>query len=327
MTALELAWDAGRAQVDTSAGMLSEVAFRTVRGEFRPFAHAPWSPSDVSESLGHIQRLGAEFVCVPFGEDVGLTDLPEAWRGCAGASQDPGHGLAADGEWAIVSSTPHEITLRFDFPPEHALERLERTIRAIAGRPRIELELRIVARRRTVTSVGLHPILRLPDTVRGLHLEASFDEGMVHPAASAGSGTVTAGALFDDLAAVPARVGVADLSRLPLGQQTEAVVQLMHVTPPVVADYLDEGQRVLIDWDAAVLPSMLVWISDRFLSDAPWSSRYRGLGLEPIAAAFDLGQGVSTSVNPLNEDGVSTSVVIEPATPLAIRYSLSVEEK
>ncbi len=43
----------------------------------------------------------------------------------------------------------------------------------------------------------------------------------------------------------------------------------------------------------------MLWISDRALQEAPWNGRYRGLGVEPVAAAFDFGEAASAGPNPI----------------------------
>src|SRR5690606_8118239 len=140
-----------------------------------------------------------------------------------------------------------------------------RRITGRAGEAALDLELGITARRPAVLPIGLHPILRLPERPGALIWSVGFDRGLTYP------GTVPPGAMvtrpaqeFADLSRVPAADGgTTDLSRIPFEHPVEDVVQLCGVTPPLVADLLDEGVRLELDWDAVLLPSLLVWISDR----------------------------------------------------------------
>jgi hypothetical protein len=93
------------------------------------------------------------------------------------------------------------------------------------------------------------------------------------------------------------------------------------VQPPIRV----AGERggIEIDWDSAALPHAMIWLSDRQLSDAPWNGRYRGLGIEPIASAFDFPAAVSTAPNPLSEAGHRTWIDLDPARPLHLSHRIS----
>lgn len=78
-----------------------------------------------------------------------------------------------------------------------------------------------------------------------------------------------------------------------------------------------------LDWDRDILPSLMLWISDRGAEDPPFNGRYRGLGVEPLAAAFDLADAISTAPNPLNRRGLRTAVEITPQAPVCINYSVT----
>jgi hypothetical protein len=109
----------------------------------------------------------------------------------------------------------------------------------------------------------------------------------------------------------------------PDGEPREDVVQLCGVRGPVTASYLDEGAALRIDWDSSILPSVALWLSDRALLGPPWHGAYRGLGVEPVAAAFDLPDEVSTAANPIADSGTRTSVRLDPRHPLTLDYRLT----
>jgi hypothetical protein len=58
---------------------------------------------------------------------------------------------------------------------------------------------------------------------------------------------------------------------------------LCRVDSPITVRYPAEDVRYRLTWDTKILPSCLLWPSDRSISEPPWNGRFRGLGLEPIA--------------------------------------------
>jgi hypothetical protein len=115
---------------------------------------------------------------------------------------------------------------------------------------------------------------------------------------------------------------VEDFGLLPFDAPAEEVVQLCGVDGPITAEFLDEGASLVIDWDHDLLPSAQLWISDSLVQESPWFGRYRGLGIEAIASAFDFAEDVSIGRNPISDSGIATSIAITPALPVVISYSL-----
>lgn len=316
-------WSHGRALVSSVAGMLREVELRLPGRAFAPFAQAPWhDDASVAELPGHLRTLGAEFIGLPFGSAGLPIDAGPEWNGSPLPPQPP-HGIVADGDWSVVEAGPERIELAIELPDSSDIARVERVVSGRPGSAALDLELRVHARRPTRVPIGLHPILRLPTRARELELGIAFDEGLTYPGSLDPSTASMPRSRFRDLRLVPARSGgTLDLSRLPLPRRTEEVVQLLTVTSPVHARYLREAATLTIRWDHGLLPSVLLWISDRSLTGPPWSGRYRGVGIEPIASAFDLPPSVSTRPNPIASWGVSTDVVLQPGSPLLTHYSL-----
>ena len=321
-----LDWPHGRATVLATGGILWECAFRLTEGRwFRPFAQAPWGGAGPDGLPGHMRWLGGEFPCLPFGVG-GLPRQPVApWDAILnGDINDPPHGHAANDDWHAVAATPTHLELQLDYPEGHDIARVTRRIRASPDRPRLDLELTVEARRACRYPVGLHPILRLPDRPGALRLTAGFDIGLTYPAIVEPDRMLAEpGEQFRDLAMVPARGGgMVDLSRMPPGPAVEDVVQLLGVRGPVQARFLDEAAMLELDWDHALLPACQVWVSDRALKTEPWNGSFRGLGLEPTAAAFDFARAASLARSPINDLGYATNLAFAPESPTTIRYSL-----
>ena len=85
-----------------------------------------------------------------------------------------------------------------------------------------------------------------------------------------------------------------------------------------------QGCRITLSWDARLLPNCLLWLSNRGRTFAPWNGQNLCLGIEPIAAAFDLGEDVSSHDNPLRRKDVCTSLPFKKGVPFVLTHSLQV---
>jgi hypothetical protein len=309
--------------------MLADVVLRLGDREVAPFAPSlVVDPADAAGLPGHLRVLGAEFLAVPFGSAPAPDHPVAGWEDWAGLEADePGHGHAADLDWELAQPSPDRIDLTLEPPATSPIARIERTVAGIAARPRLEIITTLYARRGVRVPMGLHPILALPERPGALRIEASA--AVVHgaPGPVSPTGRIASGARSIDLCAVPAAGGgVLDLTRLPWGGPVDDVALLTGVTGPIRVVDEDAGTAVIVDWDRDVLPSVMVWIHDRGLDGPPWRGRYRGLGVEPVAAAFDLPEAVSAGENPLALEGVRTTVALDPSAPVVIRSSFEAEE-
>jgi len=244
-----------------------------------------------------------------------MPNAPAEWASLlTKAEPGPIHGPVADQDWTVVAASDTDITLTLDYPDTSPVLRVERVISARPDAPALDFAFRIFARRSADISPGLHPILRLPDLPGRMHLSGEFDFGMVHP----GYG----GQVFHRLDAIPRPDGTLDLSRVPLSPQTDLNLQLCGMRGPMLATYPDEGAGVELDWDRSLLPSVQIWHTDGGIKGEPFGGTYRGIGVEPVASAFDLGAEVSCGSNPINARGVATHIRIDPAAPVTIHHSI-----
>ena len=309
MTAHQLNWSHGSARVLTTAAMLTDCEFLVNGKGFAPFARAPWLDNPKDDGVtGHLRVLGGDFVCLPFGIGRAVAGAPPDWQAIlTGPTAGPIHGPAAELDWTVSAACGSAITLTLDYPQASPVRRVERKIAVRDNAPALDFSLVIHARRRSAISVGLHPILRLPDTPGRLHLAAAFAFGLTHPVYGAAS--------FASLEEI-------GLSHVPLVPRRDLNAQLCGMQGPLRATYLDEGARVELDWDRSLLPSLQIWHTDGGIGGAPWHHAYRGIGVEPIASAFDLDTAVSCGPNPINARGVATSLQIDPENPVTIAHSI-----
>ena len=323
-----LNWNFGSATLRSTAAMLWECEFRLPSGRrFAPFARAPWAddPSIDAALPGHMRHLGGEFVCVPFGIGGAPLNLLAEWPEDSWANINPAaHGHSSNLAWELQAADDAHIALRLNYPADDDIEHLVRRFTVVKDAPALDVDLTIHARRATRQPIGLHPILRLPERAGQLAIEANFEFGITYPAwVPPGLSRVAAGARFTHLASVPGIDGRrVDYSTLPKDSPTEEMLTLCKVRGPITLRYQDEQAFFRLTWDTHLLPSCLLWPSDRSIPDPPWNGSFRGLGVEPIAAVFDAAREVALESNPLNAAGVATALTIEPGRPLTIRYRL-----
>ena len=323
-----LSWAFGTASVRSSAAMLWDCDFRLPSGRrFAPLARAPWADTPgVDQSLpAHMRHLGGEFVCVPFGCGGTPAGLLGEWACDEWAHVNPiQHGISADASWRHVSSDDSHICLSLHYPVDDDIESLTRRIAVDKDAPALNLELTIHARRPTRQPIGLHPIFKLPDPPATLRIEASFEFGVTYPAiVPPGVSRLAPGRTFTELSRLPgAQAGTVDYSVMPQSSPTEEMFTLCKVKRPVTVYYPDERAYCRLHWDRSVLPSCLIWPSDRALQDSPWNGQFRGIGIEPVAGVFDAAREVAIRPNPLSAVGVITAVELDPDNPLKICYRL-----
>jgi hypothetical protein len=330
----QFAWSHGAAEVVETAGMLRWAAFDLPAADGgsprRVLPFAPPLTRDPHET-GHLAVLGGEFLALPFGSAPGPDGATGGWERFADVpTPSPAHGVAGEDDWVIERDEAGGLVLALDVDVDDdaVVARIERTVRGVDGEPAIEFTTTIHARAAGRVPIGIHPVLRLPERPGALRLVVDAQRGFTAPGRIDPGATVTRpDSPFRDLATVPARGDrpgeTVDLTALPLGGRVDDIVLLTGVRSPIVAEYVDDEYAVELSWDDGVLPSVLLWISDGGLADVPWNGVYRGLGVEPVAAAFDLPPAVSISANPLNAIGVPTSVAIDPGVPLRIASRIS----
>ncbi|WP_341318082.1 hypothetical protein WN982_23575 [Paraburkholderia sp. IMGN_8] len=333
-----LEWAHGSLAVYAMGGMLGDVTLKRGDGEIRPFYEAPWLADGSPEPAGLLGHMRSEFPCVPFGVPYEPEAVEENWRKSLAtpvaeydpsldASDDLLHGYCSVGEWTLVRQTDHDIEIALEYPASSSIARVTRVIRADPDGPAIDFHVTVESRRDTRRPIGLHPNLALPSIAGAFQIHpGTFDFGIVHPAGpEPGVSRAASGAIFHALDKVPLHAGgTAAFNRLPFAHCTEEIIQLCGVDGSVVLTDDESCVAYRLTWDASVLPSLLLWISNRGRSYSPWNGRNLCLGVEPIAGAFELGCRAGLAANPINERGTPTAVRINPAQPVEIAYRFEV---
>lgn len=314
------------AAVQSLGGMLGPVLFMLPDGrQVAPLHVAPWFDDTGRDAHPPIlQELRGEWPCVPFGADARRA-LPPGWPNVTGDWPVP-HGHGSNLHWQFTDVAADTLQMVCDYPADHPIRRLRRTITADPDAPALAIRLQIEARADCTLPLGLHPTLRLPATGAAQLTPPRFETGRVFPVdVEVGRGLLRPDAGFTDLAQVPTRDGGhMSLLTLPLPQDTEELVQLCGVQGGFALTHIAEGWQVRLDWDVAVFPSLLLWVSNRGRDHAPWNGRHVALGAEPIASAFDLGPAVSRAPNPIAAGGTATTVALRASEPFSTQYRISV---
>lgn len=73
----------------------------------------------------------------------------------------------------------------------------------------------------------------------------------------------------------------------------------------------------------------MLWISNRGRKASTWNNRHQAIGIEPVRAAFDLGQAIARAQIHLAGQGIPTSWDLVATKPFSTRYIIraSIEDK
>jgi hypothetical protein len=283
-----IAWAHGELTVRAIGGMLAPLRFDLPGARsISPLYVAPWSEEDATTPMsGMMRRMRGEWPCVPFGAVEAPSGLPPGWL-----PRDAGspwfHGYGANHAWKLVDRNEFSLSLRIDLPEEEPVEWMERVIRVDPQAPALSVDLIVLPRRDSVLPFALHPTFAVPPD--GVQLVPGRYEAVhTYPCPPVpGVSRLTPDRSVVALSALPCWEEMIDLSRLPLDYATEELLQLQSCESAFALHYAS-GIQVVLDWDRAQLPDVLLWISQRGRSHAPWNGRNQALGIEPCNSCFDL---------------------------------------
>ena len=320
-TTWPLRWSHGHGEVQALGGMLGPVHFNIApHRQVQPFAVFPWAdeeaPSKEQALTGLLARGRGEWPCVPFGL------APDA--GALGWNH-PIHGESAHASWTRIDDASDDsyIQLRFDYADTSPIDYLVREISCVHGQPEIRCRLTVHVKSDCLLPVGLHPVLKMPAAPGALQLiPGAFQFARSYPTeVELGADLLQSDFQFQDLAKVATRQGHhIDLLNFPLAEKTESLVQLCGVDGRMTVINFEENYAFELQWDAQILPSCVLWISNGGRQSWPWNGRHFGLGIEPVCAYFDTGVQASVQANPISAQGVSTSISLKHKKPLVLDH-------
>ena len=305
----ELRTDHCRARVISAGAMLQDVVFSVGEGrDFRPFAQAKWS-ADAREGRPteqplHLQHLGGEWPCVPYGSS---------------AADPEHHGFGSNHFWQCDAISAGAIELSIDYPADHVVRRVTRRIALSETEPTISCSFTVEARKVCRLPIGIHPIFRLPETGNVELIVAGAQRWAAIPAPFRPNGARIIGtgaqSLTDDS-------GVQVLFPRDFHNYTAELVQAFDLPGRVDLVYPDAGARASLTWDSGKLPHCHFWLAKphEFGGLGP----FRGLAVEPIASWFDRG------CEQIGETGNGAKgafgVDLIPESPWTFEYKITAED-
>lgn len=330
-----VSWEHGEFTVLAKGAMCAPVTFMLGDGRrVQPFAIAPWEDDTGPEfdALPQLLKtLRGEWVCVPFGMPQTRTDLPPEWTQNAAKPDALGdwfHGPSANDRWVETQRLDGGTVLELEYPKTHPIEKLVRKISGSKIGPRLNFELQIYPRRDCLLPIGAHPVFKLPDEPGSATLKVDGNIAVhTYPVdAEIGISQLPHGAVFDSLEDARWIDGVSlDLSSHPLARQTEEIVMVSGVSGRATLENRAEGYKATVLWDPQTFANCNLWISNRGRTAYPWNGRFRGLGIEPVSAPFDLGYEVAnTASNPLRSAGVRCGEQFKAGQVWTANYAIEV---
>lgn len=334
----EAGWDRGDFSVAAVGAMCGPVDFRLDDGRtIQPFAIAPWSDNPegdprYDELPPLLKRLRGDWACVPFGMPETRSDLSSAWVGRDVETNGLGqyfHGPSANLPFKLERADPGRLQFRLDYPKDHPVAWVRRVICGVPGKARTEFTLEIMPRATIGLPIGVHPVFRLPGAVGAAELRVAGEAIRVYTYpvdAEPGVSRLAHGEMFESLQAARDKDGAPmDLSRHPLAEVTEEVVLVGHAAGHACLVNREDRYCVDLHWEAKDFPSCNLWISNRGRSAFPWSGRHCALGIEPVAAPWDLGVAVARNeASPLRAAGVRTATDFTAGELWKTSYSIEV---
>jgi len=327
-----IVWRYGVCAVQPLGAMIGPALFLLPDGrQVAPLHVAPWWREPEAARLpGLLRGLRGEWPCVPFGHETEAhAALPEAWK--APGEMEPAtwlHGYPSNHEWSIETLSPDAVRLAIDLPATEPIARIEREIGGDPDAPALDFVLRIHARRAVALPIGLHFTLALPERPMAASIAVPNTAwGRTYPMPTEpGVSRLAADTRFETLERVPlAAGGTMDATRVPFSFPAEEIVQVCGLARGEASLVnVAAGYRATIRWDERQFPALQLWYSCKGSGGPPWNGRHTALGLEPVCAAFDLGERISGRDNPLSASGVPTAVRLSPEEPFEARYHLEV---
>lgn len=322
-------------EVQKVAAGITDVKFTLPDGTIaEPFFQNPWrlDAASTSEKLPVLLRhLPSEWPCVPFGTQGRRRGLPGEWTADDGTDiwNTYDHGYSSHHEWNLKQNSGCSLTAEIKYPRSSPVSKLVRTIRLDTKKPEIHFSLRIEVRHATRLPVGLHPIFDLSDCQPGKCrlLVGGKSSAWTLPVDLEPESIFAAGLRETNLKSIALKNGKAiNASHIPFECTNEDLLMLTEPNGEIRLEYLEKGYSTILTWDAQALPSCVLWFSNGGRKQYPWNGRVRAIGIEPVAAAFDLGASYSDAANsPLMRAGIVNGIDLDVDDTWMTNYSVSLE--
>ena len=318
--------------------MLGPVFFRTKRGHtVQPFEIAHWenaAAAELADLPGLMHTLRGEWPCVPFGMPTTAVELPKRWLDgldVNGATfETEPHGHSSNNHWTLTSQDDGSVTMAIDYPENHPIRTITRRITGDPTTSAIDLRLSVDARSTVDLPIGLHPVFRLPSNRQQTEIKFSGTPRAhtfpVDPISQVSQ--LVPDQSNVELTKMELKNGTAvDATLHPLPFKTEELILVTGHEGRVTLNNHQENYATTVEWDASIFPSCLLWVSNHGRTEFPWDNKFCAIGIEPVSAAFDLGELHSRNPrNPLELTGIKCTERFTAQKLWTTDYRISVSD-
>jgi galactose mutarotase-like enzyme len=268
-----------------------------------PLAEATWHDTPLANVAPHVQHIGGEWPCIPFGTT---------------GHDRHHHGYGSDNAWQLEDISATSLRLGIEYPAGHVVKKLVRTIELTPDRAAIDCGLHIYVNADCALPVGLHPIFKLPQE------EGAFD---IRPGAHGQVLTAPHDiAPRDSVLGAHERVSDTGQVRRKDGQNSniwrqtsqlgEEIIAIFDSKGQMTLNYPQEGFSATLDWNARDFPHCLIWVANPGLQAISPAPHFQGIGIEPVNSYFDR--------NDMTPEGMlQAGVALSARQPWSCHYRLS----
>jgi hypothetical protein len=307
------------------AHMAPVTFYRRDRGGIRPYYVSPWQDEGQKIAEPVLVPLRGDFFCMPFGANSA------PYRG----QKYDLHGEPAGRKWALSGTETVDgvSTMSLRMKTRLPEGEVRREFHTVDGQNVIYTR-EVLSGYSARVPLGHHATLAMPEKEGSVLVATSgirYGSTNPTPTGDPAKGEYQSSApdrRFKSLSRVPLlshdpRTG--DFSAFPTRRGYTDLAAVFHrpgVGKPAwtTATFTTEGYLWFALKDPDLLPTTLLWVSNRGRHFAPWDSRNCCLGLEDVCGFFAEGIAPSLRANFLSRDGIATCVRLSPKQPTEIRY-------
>jgi len=304
--------------------MAPVVFYRSSKAPVQPYYLNPWHNEKAEIDLPVLAPLRGDFFCMPFG------DNEEVYRD----KKFDLHGEPASRKWRFESLETGKISsLTLSMKTKGLPGKITKTLSIIDGHNVVYIQ-HLLDGFSGSTPLGHHPNLAMPQSQGSVHISTSAIKfGMTNPTEPGRSDegeyfSAMVNKRFTSLSKVPliwseSRYG--DFSCFPARCGFTDLIAVFHKPTPnrpawTTATFEDKSFMWFSLKDAQVLPTMLMWISNRGRHGSPRNGRNCCLGLEDVCGYFAKGIALSVKANPLSRQGIPTAIRLTPKRTTSINH-------
>lgn len=291
-------------------GVLTGLRVEDEGATISPLHKAPWQPDEVpADAPVHQRWLQGDFLAAPMGP-----------------GPDGLHGLAANGMWRVIASTPGTLRAALDGTVQGANVIKELSVED--GHPFL-YQRHLFIGGSGALPVANHAMIALPGGAKLSFSRKRWWESLAEPPETdRGRSCLAYPRRSEDAAEFPGADGnTVNLHRYPWGDRHEDFVAGIEdpasrlgwtaVVRP------DQGDLILSLRNPRALPMTMLWHSNGGRDYAPWNGRHLGcLGVEEGAALPVLGLSCRETPDPLTAAGQPAALTLDPMGTVDIRHIL-----